>query len=43
MYAAKLCLESGAKRVDFQIEPTFMAGTSMSYDIRVDTAVVMPR
>jgi len=41
MYAAKLRLELGAKRFGFQVEPTFMAGTSMSKDIHVDSAVMM--
>jgi len=41
MYAAKLRLELGAKRFGFEVELTFMAGTSMSNDIHVDAAVVM--
>jgi len=41
MCAAKLCLELRAKRRGVVIEPTFMTGPSMSYDIHVDTAVAM--
>jgi len=41
MYAAKLRLELGAKRLGFRVQPTFMAGPSTSNDIHVDSAVMM--
>jgi len=44
MYAATPHLELRAKRSGVHVAPTFMAGTSMSNDIHVDTAVViLPR
>jgi hypothetical protein len=41
MYAARLRRELRAKRFGFHIEPTFMAGTSKTNDIHVDTGVAM--
>jgi hypothetical protein len=41
MYAVKLHPELRAKRFSSHVDPTFMAGPSMSNDIHVDTAVVV--